>query len=157
MVPMTKPIEFRTSLSEAEVRLTLKGICGSVLYDDPFRGTVERNSFTLLRNSVNPFCRIRRSSILHGTFEQQADGTRVVIRGCDRNMEFIGRLFYSVFVLFISVFTFVSNFSDGWMSAMAISLLLLSFATVWVALDYLFFRIEFRYCLKKVKKALEME
>ena len=70
--------KFSVKLSESEVRLALREMCGSKWYDYPFEGQVYENSFSLREN----YSGIRRNLggvILEGTFYEENGKTLVTI------------------------------------------------------------------------------
>ena len=69
---------FSVKLSEAEVRLTLREMCGSKWYGCPFEGQVYENSFSLTEN----YSGVRRNLggvILEGAFYEENGKTLVTI------------------------------------------------------------------------------
>ena len=52
MKSIIRPIEFVSPLSEVEVRMTLKELCGSKWDNFPFDGEVDKNSFRLKKINV---------------------------------------------------------------------------------------------------------
>lgn len=73
-----KPVEFVCPLSEVEVRMTLKELCGSRLYDYPFRGEVDKKSFWLVKNN-SMFTKTLIDTDIRGEFFEQDGKTRITI------------------------------------------------------------------------------
>ena len=80
MKSIVRPIEFVSPLSEVEVRLTLRGLCGSKWDSCPFKGEVNNNSFRFKKKKI-PFLYTQGvpEPILIGEFAEQDKQTRVTI------------------------------------------------------------------------------
>ena len=69
---------FCVNLSEIEVRMTLREMCGSKWYDYPFQGEVYENSFSIKENDYG----VRRNIsgvVLEGSFYEENGKTTVTI------------------------------------------------------------------------------
>ena len=93
MKSIIRPIEFVSPLSEVEVRMTLKELCGSKWDNFPFDGEVDKNSFRLIKNQ-RPFVQTRGipKPILIGDFVGQDKQTKVTISLHTRITDVIGLL-----------------------------------------------------------------
>ena len=70
--------KFSVKLSEVEVKLTLREMCGSKWYDYPFEGEVYEHSFSLTEN-YSGFRRNVSGVVLEGTFYEENGRTFITI------------------------------------------------------------------------------
>ncbi len=69
---------FELNLSEIEVRMTLREMCGSKWYDYPFEGEIYENSFSIKENDSG-FRRNISGVVLEGSFYEENGKTTVTI------------------------------------------------------------------------------
>lgn len=151
-----KPVEFVSALSEAEIRMTLRDLCGSRLDNYPFSGEIEQNSFSLIKNPIGIIGHSRGvpEPILKGEFFEQGEKTFVSISLKERISDIIGRIILALVFLIFAVFCFVSMIDKGIIPAVAVAVTVLSVGAALVALDCLILFVRFRSFASKIKKVL---
>ena len=151
MKPMIPPVEFVSPLSEVEVRITLKELCGSQWEDYPFRGEVERNTFRFIRNNPT-FSRGGFRLVLLGEYYEHNGKTKVSISLKQRT---IASICISVMV-FMAVLcaVVIPAFDEGLATAIGLIVTLMGFGGGILALNLFLIRLSFRRSVDKIKKAL---
>lgn len=149
------PMEFVSPLSEVEVRMTLRELCGSRWDNYPFHGEVDKNSFRLTKNQ-RPFTYTRGSlkPILKGNFVEQDGKTKVTISLHTRMIETIGVLIGFLVILVLAGYAFVGMLDEGVMVAIASAMIIYGFAVLGFAISYFWIWSSFHRCATKIKKAL---
>lgn len=109
---------FCVNLSEIEVRMTLREMCGSKWYDYPFEGEVYENSFSIKANHSG-FRRNISGIVLEGSFYEENGKTTVTISPKLKSQELIVYLIFAIVSagileqgiseMFISLFQKVGN------------------------------------------------
>ena len=155
MKSLVPPIEFISPLSEVEVRMTLRELCGSNWDNYPFNGEVDKNSFRLIKNR-RPFVRTRGISrpILIGDFVGQGEGTKVTISLHTRIIEIIGLLILVLGAMGLAGYGFVSMLDEGFIVAIVSAMMIFGLGVGFFALDYFLIWSSFHKSVNKVKKAL---
>ena len=157
MKSIIRPIEFVSPLSEVEVRMTLKELCGSKWDNFPFHGEVDKNSFRFVKNH-HPFVGTRRripKTILIGDFIGQGELTKVTISLHTRITEIIGLLIIVLGSIGLSGYGFVSMLDEGFIVAIASAIISGGFVGVTsFAIIYFFHWTSFHRSAAKIKKAL---
>ena len=155
MKSIIRPIEFVSPLSEVEVRLTLKQLCGSTWDNFPFHGEVDKNSFRLIKNH-HPFVNTRRLPIiLIGDFIGQGELTKVTISLHTRITDIIGLLILVLGAIGLSGYGFVSMLDKGFIVAIASAIMTGGFVGVaGFAISYFLHWTRFHRAAAKIKKAL---
>ena len=155
MKSIIRPIEFVSPLSEVEVRMTLKELCGSKWDNFPFDGEVDKNSFRLIKNQ-RPFVHTRGipKPILIGDFIGQGELTKVTISLHTRITEIIGLLIIVLGAIGLSGYGFVSMLDEGFIVAIVSAMMIFGLGVGFFALDYFLIWSSFHKSVNKVKKAL---
>ncbi len=147
------PIEFVSPLSEVEVRMTLKELCGSQWDNYPFNGEVEKNSFRFIKNSFENSRGVPKP-ILLGDFIEQDGKTRVTISVHTRITDIIGFMIILLGTVGIAGYGFVSGIRENIFLAILYSNFVLGLGGSILALDYFWCWLSFHKCIKKIKVAL---
>lgn len=157
MKSIIQPIEFISPLSEVEVRMTLKELCGSKWDDCPFDGVVDKNSFQLIKNR-RPFVQTRGipKPILIGDFVEQNEQTKVTISLHNRITDVIGLLIFALGAIVLAVIAFISMFNEGIIVAIASAIMIGGLGVGFFALDYFLIWSSFHKSVNKIKKALDV-
>ena len=155
MKPIIPPIEFVSPLSEVEVRMTLKELCGSKWDNCPFDGEVNNNSFRLIKNK-RPFGHARGipKPILIGDFIGQGERTKVTISLHTRITDIIGLLILVLSAMGLAGYGFVSMLDEGFIVAFVSAMMIFGLGVAFFALDYFLIWSSFHKSVNKVKKAL---
>ena len=153
MQPIIKPIGFISSLSEVEVRMALRELCGSKLDNYPFRGEIAKNSFCLIKNSFTNTRGIPKP-ILVGEFFEQNGKTQVTISVKTRMIDYVGTCIVAFGVLFLAAFGFISMLDEGVVLAIASAVMITWLCVGMLALHYFLMWSSFRRSVEKIKKAL---
>ena len=155
MKSIIRPIEFVSPLSEVEVRLTLKELCGSKWDDCPFNGEVDKNSFRLVKNQ-KPFVHTKGipKPILIGDFVEQDQQTKVTIALHTRITDIIGLLILVLGTVGFAGYDFVSMLNKGLIIAIVTSVILFGFGVVCFVISYFSLWSSFHKSANKIKKAL---
>ncbi len=156
MKSIIRPIEFVSPLSEVEVRMTLRELCGSKWDNFPFRGEVDKNSFRFIKNH-HPFVSARRlpKLILIGDFIGQGELTKVTISLHTRITAIIGLLILVLGAIGLSGYGFVSMLDEGFIVAIASAIISGGFVGVTgFAISYFLHWTSFHRSVAKIKKAL---
>ena len=156
MKPIIKPIEFTSPLSEAEVRITLKELCGSKYDNCPFDGKVDHNSFTLLRNPKLVFARTRGipNPILKGEFYEENEKTCVSVSMKIRPTDWIGIAILALMTLLCGISGLLFTLSEGILLAVLFKMIVSSVCIVPLALDCFILIKRFRKSVLEIKEAL---
>ena len=117
---------FRVKLSEVEVRMTLRELCGSKWDNYPFEGEVYENSFSIKENYVG----IRRhigGVVIEGSFYEENGKTTISIFPNLRPRDIVGYLFfalvgasilcYGMFEMFLSLLNGGQDFFISFLAA----------------------------------------
>ena len=155
MKSIIRPIEFVSLLSEVEVRMTLKELCGSKWDNFPFDGEVDKNSFRLIKNQ-RPFVYTRGipKPILIGDFIGQGERTKVTISLHTRITDIIGLLILVLGAMGLAGYGFVSMLDEGFIVAIVSAMMIFGLGVGFFALDYFLIWSSFHKSVNKVKKAL---
>ena len=155
MRSIIQPIEFISPLSEVEVRMTLKELCGSKWDDCPFDGEIDKNSFRLIKNQ-RPFVRTRGipKPILIGDFVEQNGQTNVTISLHTRMTDIIGLLIFVLGSIGLAIYGFISMLDEGFFVAALSAIIICGFGVGLFALDYFLIWSSFHKSANKIKKAL---
>ena len=155
MKPIIPPIEFVSPLSEVEVRMTLKELCGSKWDNCPFDGEVNNNSFRLIKNQ-RPFVYTRGipKPILIGDFIGQGERTKVTISLHTRITDVIGLLIFVLGAIGLAGYGFVSMLDEGFIVAIVSAMMIFGLGVGFSALNYFLIWSSFHKSVNKVKKAL---
>ena len=147
-------IEFISPLSEAEVRMALRELCGSKWDDCPFRGEVDKNSFRLIKNRVANTRGIPKP-ILIGDFYEQNGKTKVTISIQQRMVETIGVSIWVLGAVALAGDSFVSMLhSKGFVLAFISAVILAGIGVGVVALNRFFLRSSFQRSAEQIKNSL---
>ena len=155
MKSLIKPITIVSSLPCIEVKMTLKELCGSSLYDYPFRGEVTNNSFCFIKNTPL-FSAVDNGidPIIVGEFFQKDGKTHITISPKLSTFSLISFVLLSVLPFVIGITTFLSiasvSISDAVIMAVPVTWVL----SVFPFLVYLSCLIKFRRAVKKIKEAI---
>lgn len=155
MKSIIRPIEFISPLSEVEVRMTLKELCGSKWDNCPFDGEVNNNSFQLIKNQ-RPFVQTRGipKPILIGDFIGQGELTKVTISLHTRITDVIGLLVLVLGTIGFAGYGFVSMLDEGFIVAIVSAMMICGLGIGFSALNYFLIWSSFHKSVNKVKKAL---
>ena len=155
MKSLVPPIEFISPLSEVEVRMTLRELCGSNWDNYPFNGEVDKNSFRLIKNQ-RPFVYTRGISrpILIGDFVGQGEGTKVTISLHTRITDIIGLFIFVLAAIGLAGYGFVSMLDEGFILAIASAIMIGGLGVGFSALNYFLIWSRFQRSVAKIKKAL---
>ena len=155
MKSIIRPIEFVSPLSEVEVRMTLKELCGSKWDNFPFDGEVDKNSFRLIKNQ-HPFASTKGipKPILIGDFVGQDKQTKVTISLHTRITDVIGLLVLVLGTIGFAGYGFVSMLDEGFIVAIVSAMMIFGLGVGFFALDYFLIWSSFHKSVNKVKKAL---
>ena len=155
MKSIIRPIEFVSPLSEVEVRMTLKELCGSKWDNFPFDGEVDKNSFRLIKNQ-RPFVYTRGipKPILIGDFIGQGERTNVTISLHTRITDIIGLLILVLGAIALAGCGFVSMLDEGFIVAIASAIIIGGFGVACFAISYFLLWASFHRSAAKIKKAL---
>ena len=155
MKSIIRPIEFVSPLSEVEVRMTLKELCGSKWDNFPFDGEVDKNSFRLIKNQ-RPFVQTRGipKPILIGDFVGQGERTKVTISLHTRNTDIIGLLILVLGAIGLASYGFVSMLDEGFIVAIVSAMMIFGLGVGFSALNYFLIWSSFHKSANKIKKAL---
>ena len=155
MKPIIPPIEFVSPLSEVEVRMTLKELCGSKWDNCPFDGEVDKNSFRLIKNQ-RPFVYTRGipKPILMGDFIGQGERTKVTITLHTRITDILGLLILILGAIALAIYGFISMFDEGFIVAIVSAMMIFGLGVGFFALDYFLIWSSFHRSASKIKKAL---
>ena len=155
MKSIIRPIEFVSPLSEVEVRMTLKELCGSKWDNFPFDGEVDKNSFRLIKNQ-RPFVYTRGipKPILIGDFIGQGERTNVTISLHTRITDIIGLLILVLGAIALACCGFVSMLDEGFIVAIASAIIIGCFGVASFAISYFLLWASFHRSAAKIKKAL---
>ena len=152
MKSIIRPIEFVSPLSEVEVRMTLKELCGSKWDNYPFNGEVDKNSFRLIKNHF--YMRGAPKPILIGDFVEQDKQTKISISLHTRIIDFIGLLIFVLFAISLAAFVFISMFGEGFILAIVSAIIIGCFGVASFAISYFLLWASFHRSAAKIKKAL---
>ena len=155
MKPIIPPIEFVSPLSEVEVRMTLKELCGSKWDNCPFDGEVDKNSFRLIKNQRTfVYTRGIPKPILIGEVIGQGERTKVTISLQTRITDIIGLLILVLGAMGLAGYGFVSMLDEGFIVAIVSAMMIFGLGVGFFALDYFLIWSSFHKSVNKVKKAL---
>ena len=155
MKPIIPPVEFVSPLSEAEVRMTLKELCGSKLGNCPFDGEVDKNSFRLTKNQ-HPFVHTRGipKPILTGDFVGQGEQTKVTITIETRITDIIGLLILVLGAIGLAGYGFVSLLDESFIVAIVSAVMICGLGVGFSALFYFLIWSSFHKSVNEIKKSL---
>ena len=155
MKSIIPPIEFISPLSEVEVRMTLKDLCGSKWDNYPFHGEINKNSFRLIKNKA-PFVRTRGIPypILVGDFIGQEGKTKVTVSLHTRKLDTIMFLILALGIVGMTGYVFVFELNEGLVTAIVMAIMVFNFGAAFFAITYLSLWISFRRAAAKIRKAL---
>lgn len=155
MKPMIPPIEFISPLSEVEVRMTLRELCGSKWDNCPFNGEVGQNSFRLTKNQ-HPFVHTRGipKPILIGDFVGQDEQTKVTISLHTRTTDILGLLIFVLGVIVLAGYGFVSMLDESFGLAITSAAMMIGLGVGVLALNYFLVWSSVQRSVAKIKKAL---
>ena len=153
MKPIIPPVEFFSPLSEIEVKMTLQQLCGSKWDNSPFSGTVNENSFKLIKNRLTN--RGITYPILLGDFVAQDNKTKVTVSMRTRTMDTIGSFIFALCGLALAIFVFIATLSQGIASSIVSFLLISGFTAGVIYLDFYISKIKFQKHVNDIKSALK--
>ena len=153
MKPIVPPIEFISPLSEVEVRMTLKELCGSKWDNYSFDGEVDKNSFRLIKNRF-VYSRGIPKPILIGDFVEQGGKTKITISLHTRITDIIGLLILVLGSIGLAGYGFVSMLDEGFIAAIASAMIIFGFGVGIFALNYFLIWSSFHRSVEKIKKEL---
>lgn len=153
MKPIIPPIEFISPLSEVEVKMTLKELCGSKWDNCPFDGEVNNNSFRLIKNHF-VYTRGIPKPILIGDFVGQGERTKVTISLHTRITDIIGLLILILGAIGLAGYGFVSMLDEGFIVAIVSAMMICGLGVGFSALNYFLIWLSFHKFANKIKKAL---
>ena len=155
MKSMIRPVEFYAPLSEVEVKMTLKELCGSTWHNYPFRGEVDKNAFRLTKNQ-NPFFRTKGvpKPTLKGNFVGEGQQTKVTVALHTSKTDIFKWLIFVLGIVFFAGYGFVSMLEQGFAAALLSAKIIGCFGLVLLAITYFLFWISFRRSVARIKKAL---
>jgi len=159
MKPIIKPIEFTSPLSEAEVRITLKELCGSKYDNCPFDGKVDHNSFTLFRNPKLVFARTRGipNPILKGEFYEENEKTYVSVSMKTRFLDWVGIIMVALGTFLLGIVMLLFTLDEGAVFALLSAGIILSSGIAFFSFHFCILTIRFRKSVLEIKKALGCE
>ena len=153
MKSMIQPVEFVVPLSEVEVRMTLRELCGSRFDNYPFKGEVEKNSFRLIKNTFENTKGIAKP-IFVGSFIEQNGKTKVRISVEKSVLDSISTMVLGLAVLCFATFGFVSTLDGGLIMAITSFVAIVSPAVIGFALGYFLIWLQFQRAVTKIRRAL---
>lgn len=153
MTPFIKPIQFVSPLSEVEVRMALRELCGSKFDNYPFKGEVNTNFFRLIRNNF-VMTRGVPNPILLGEFFEQNEKTHVTVSIQTSIIDIVGLCIVVLGGLCLTAYSFISMLTEGFIVAIASAMSIAVFVSGVLLLNYLLIRSSFRRSVAKIKKAL---
>lgn len=153
MKPIITPVEFFSPLSEIEVKMTLQQLCGSKWDNHPFSGTVNENSFKLIKNRLTN--RGITYPILLGDFAAQDNKTKVTVSMRTRTMDTISSFIFTLCGLALAIFVFIAMLSQGIALSIISFLLISAFTAGVIYLDFYFLKSNFKKHVNDVKSALK--
>ena len=155
MKSIIKPVEFISPLSEVDVRMTLKELCGSKWDNFPFNGEIDNNSFRLIKNR-SPFVCTRGIPIpiLIGNFVGQNRQTKVTISLRTTIMDIIWLLILILGTVVLACYSFISMLNEGFAMALFAFIIIWNIGMSFAALSYFLLWSTFHKSVKKIKKAL---
>ena len=155
MKPIIPPVEFISPLSEVEVRMTLKELCGSRWDNYPFNGEVDKNSFRLIKNQRSfVYTRGSPRPILIGAFVGQGERTKVTISLHTRITDVIGLLILVLGAIGLAGYGFVSMLDEGFIVAIVSAMMICGVGVGFSAFNYFLIWSSFHKAVNKIKKAL---
>lgn len=151
------PITFTAALSEQEVRMTLKELCGSAWDDCSFYGEVSQNSFSFVKRHKTNTRGIPRIA-LEGAFREE--NGKICVTVCPKIRVFdIAGIFIALFlgaILFILGVTGIpAALIELDMGTVFSSLFLALFGAGLWAIEYWTFSVGFRKSVEIIKNALK--
>ncbi len=146
-------VEFISPLSEVEVRMALKELCGSKWDNRPFDGEVDKNSFRFIKNNLSNISRAPRP-IFAGDFVEQNGKTKVTISLQTRVMSIIGLCLWILGAIALGGYGFVSMLDEGFILAIVSAVIIVGFGVGLLALHYFLIWSSFQRSVAKIKKAL---
>ena len=155
MKSIIPPVEFISPLSEIEVRMTLRELCGSKWDNCPFNGEVDKNSFRLTKNQ-RPFVYTRGipKPILIGDFIGQGKQTKVTVSLHTRVADFIGWLIFVLSAIGLAGFVFISMLGESFISAIVSAVMICGFVFGYFVLECFLIWWSFHKSANKIKTAL---
>lgn len=153
MKPLIPSIEFVSPLSEVEVRMTLRELCGSSWDNYPFNGIVDRNSFRFKKNNLSN-TRGATKPILVGDFVEQNGKTKVTISIQTRVTNILRICILVLGAITLAGFDFVAMLDESFGFAITSAVMIILFCVGILALNYFFIYSSFQRSVAKIKKAL---
>lgn len=147
-----KAVTFTSPLSEVEVRMTLKELCGSKWDNYAFCGEVNQSSFSFRRNGFSRG--IGRYVILNGVFCEKDGKTHVTVSPSKSRFNTTSSTIFNLGILALAIFGFISALNDGFIQACALFTIIIGFGWGYFALYNLMFLKSFERSVEKIKKAL---
>ena len=148
-----KAVTFTSPLSEVEVRMTLKELCGSKWDNYAFCGEVNQSSFSFRRNGFSRG--IGRYVILNGVFCEKDGKTHVTVSPSKSRFNTTSSTIFNLGILAFAILGFVLGLNDGFIQACVLLAIILGFGWGYFALhNYLFFK-SFNSSVDKIKKDLK--
>ena len=115
---------FRVKLSEVEVRMTLRELCGSKWNDCPFEGEVYDNSFSIKENYSGLWRNIR-SIVIEGTFYEENGKTFISVFPKLRTSDIAKYLLFAIvtaailcYGMFVMFFSLRFNSGEGFFTSL---------------------------------------
>lgn len=153
MKSIIPPVEFVSPLSETEVRLTLRELCGSKWDNFPFDGEIDKNSFQLIRNRFTTSRGVPKP-ILIGDFIGQGKQTKVTISLHTRITDFIGWLVFILSAIGLAGFVFISMLGESFILAIVSAVMICGLVFCYFVLECFWIWRSFHKSVNKIKKAL---
>ena len=148
-----KAVNFISPLSEIEVRMTLKELCGSKFDNYPFCGEVNQSSFSFRRNGF--FRGVERYVILNGVFCEKNGKTHVTVSPSKSRFDTVSGTIFNLVFLAFAIFGFILGLNDGFIQACVLFAIILGFGWGYSALFNYLFSKSFNSSVDKIKKALK--
>lgn len=147
-----KGVTFTSPLSEVEVRMTLRELCGSKWENYPFCGEVDQSSFSFRRNGFSR--NTCRCVFINGDFYEHEGKTHVTVKPSRSRFDLISSTIFNLIIVAFSIFGFISNLDDGFISACILFAIIIAFGWGYFALSKYLFLKSFEGSVQKIKKAL---
>ncbi len=145
-----KAVTFTSPLSEVEVRMTLRELCGSALDEFPFRGEVGQSSFTLVKNRFwhNSFT----LPIIYGQFHEIDGGTNISINTRYKLFDLICLILSAAIFIALAVYLFVIAIGENPILACISATIILCFGEVLPLLAHISFLHKSKVCINLLKQ-----
>ena len=145
---------FSVNLSEIEVRMTLRELCGPKSYDYPFTGEVHENSFSFTENHFG----IRRNIgglILEGSFYEEDGKTTISISPNFKSRNLTGNLIFAAVGAFLlsdgmhTMLTSLFNGGENFLYEFSVAVA----GGIFLGIEYHLLIGSFQKSIKKIQKA----